>query len=215
MTSRLDEPARGVTVAPDDGRSRRSILDDAERIHLESTEEWGAWLEQHHLRPQGVWLVQWKARTGKPAIPYEEAVTEALRFGWIDSTYRSIDTERGMLWWSPRRRGSLWARTNKERVSRLEAQGRMLPAGRAVIEAAKADGSWAILEPVEALVVPDDLAAALSERPGARERWEALPPTAKRAYLLWIVTAKRDETRARRVAASSDLVAQGRRLEDR
>ncbi len=195
---------------------RRSAL-DARRAActLETVEQWRAWLEEHHTRPEGVWLVHWKARTGKPAIPYEEAISEALCFGWVDSTYRSIDEERGMLWWSPRRKGSLWARTNKERVARLEAEGRMTPAGRAAVEAAKADGSWTILEPVEDLIVPDDLAAAFDARPGAREHWESFPPTAQRAYLLWVVTARRPETRARRVTESADLIAQGRRFEQR
>jgi uncharacterized protein YdeI (YjbR/CyaY-like superfamily) len=159
--------------------------------------------------------VQWKARAGRPAIPYEEAICEALRFGWVDATYRSIDDERGMLWWSPRRKGSVWARTNRDRVARLEAEGRMMEAGRAVVESARADGSWTILEPVEALVVPDDLAAALDLRPGARERWESLPPTARRAFLLWIVTARRETTRDARIVAAADLVAQGKRFEDR
>jgi uncharacterized protein YdeI (YjbR/CyaY-like superfamily) len=204
-----------LTVPSDERRARRSILDDGERIHPASIGEWRTWLEQHHRRKEGVWLIQWKTRTGRPAIPYEETVCEALRFGWIDATYRSLDDERGMLWWSPRRKGSVWARTNKARVARLEAEGLMTPAGRAVVEAAKADGSWDILESVEDLLVPDDLAAALDVRPEARERWESLPPTAKRAYLLWIVTAKQVATRAKRVTESAELVARGLRLEQR
>jgi uncharacterized protein YdeI (YjbR/CyaY-like superfamily) len=192
-----------------------SVLDTAERLHFTTAAEWRRWLAQNHARTQGVWLVQYKPRTGKPAIPYEDAICEALCFGWVDSTYRPLDDERGMLWWSPRRRGSVWARSNKERVARLEADGRMTDAGRAVIEAAKADGSWTILEPVEALTVPDDLAAAFAERPGAIERWEAFTPSAKRPYLLWIVTAKRPETRARRVAETAERVVHGLRYEDR
>jgi uncharacterized protein YdeI (YjbR/CyaY-like superfamily)/molybdopterin converting factor small subunit len=204
-----------VSGGAGEATTRRSVLEHAERIHLETLEEWRAWLEQHHARPEGVWLISWKPRTGRPAIPYEEAITEALRFGWVDSTYRSIDEERGMLWWSPRRKGSLWARTNKARVARLEAQGRMTEAGRSAVEAAKADGSWTVLEPVEDLIVPDDLATAFEARPGARERWESLPPSARRAFLLWIVTARRRETRDRRVNESAELVAQGKRLEER
>jgi len=190
-------------------------MDDAERLHLQGAAEWRDWLAEHHAQPHGVWLVSWKARTGKPATPYEDAVCEALCFGWIDSTYRSLDEERGMLWWSPRRKGSLWASSNKKRVVRLEAEGRMTDAGRAAIEAAKSDGSWELLEPVEALIVPDDLATAFDERPGARDQWTAFRPTAKRAYLLWIATAKRAQTRAGRVAESADLVAQGKRLDQR
>jgi uncharacterized protein YdeI (YjbR/CyaY-like superfamily) len=190
-------------------------MDDAARLQFEATSEWHDWLVANHAQPRGVWLVQWKPRTGRPAIPYEEAVQEALCYGWIDSTYRSLDDERGMLWYSPRRKGSLWAASNKARVERLEAEGRMTDAGRAAIEAAKADGSWKTLEPVEALIVPDDLAAAFAERPGTNGRWQSLSPTAKRSYLVWVVTAKRDETRARRVRESADLVAQGKRLEER
>ena len=192
-----------------------TVLDEAERLHAETVDEWHDWLVAHHARQDGVWLISWKARTGKPAIPYEQAIEEALCFGWIDSTYRSLDGEHGMLWYSPRRKGSVWARTNKARVAKLEAEGRMTPSGRAAVEAAKADGSWTILEPVEDLIVPDDLAAALDGRPGAREHWESFPPTAKRSFLFWIVTAKRAETRARRVTESADLIEQGKRLEER
>jgi len=192
-----------------------SVLDEAERLDFTTAAEWRGWLAQNHTRKQGVWLVQYKPRTGKPAIPYEDAIRVALCFGWIDSTYRSVDEERGMLWWSPRRKGSVWARTNKERVEQLEAEGRMTDAGRAVIAAAKADGSWSILESVEALSVPADLAASLAARPGADERWEAMVPSARRPYLLWVATAKRPETRARRVRETADRVALGLRYEDR
>lgn len=190
-------------------------MDEAERLDFTTAAEWRGWLAEHHTRTQGVWLVQYKPRTGKPAIPYEEAICEALCYGWVDSTYRPLDDERGMLWWSPRRKGSVWARSNKERVARLEAEGRMTDAGRAVIAAAKADGSWSILESVEALTVPDDLATAFAARPGSIERWEAFTPSAKRPYLLWVVSAKRPETRARRVRETADRVARGLRYEDR
>jgi uncharacterized protein YdeI (YjbR/CyaY-like superfamily) len=192
-----------------------SVLDTAERLHFTTAEEWRRWLEANHARRLGVWLVQYKSRTGKPAVPYEDAICEALCFGWIDSTYRRLDDERGMLWWSPRRKGSVWARSNRERVARLEAEGRMTDAGRAAVGAARADGSWTILEPVEALTVPDDLAAAFDERPPAWDRWEAFTPSAKRPYLLWIVTARRAHTRAKRVAETADRVASGLRYEER
>jgi uncharacterized protein YdeI (YjbR/CyaY-like superfamily) len=191
------------------------VMDAAEELHFTTAAEWRAWLATHHARPTGVWLVQYKASTGKPAIVYEDAVCEALCFGWIDSTYRRIDHERGALWWSPRRKRSLWARTNKARVERLEAEGRLADAGRAAIERAKADGSWFTLEPVEALIVSDDLAAAFRDRAGATARWDAYPPTAKREFLLWIATAKRKATREQRVAVTAALVADGRRLGER
>lgn len=190
-------------------------MDTAEQLHCETVAEWHLWLATHHSQQVGVWLVSWRARTGKSAIPYEEAVQEALCYGWIDSTYRSLDDERGMRWYSPRRKGSLWAASNKERVEHLEAEGRMTDAGRLAIQAAQADGSWVLMEPVEALIVPDDLAAALDASPPARQRWHDLAPTAKRAYLLWLATAKRPVTRARRVRQSVELVGRGAHLEDR
>jgi uncharacterized protein YdeI (YjbR/CyaY-like superfamily) len=192
-----------------------NVKDAAPRLHFESTPEWHHWLAANHRQNQGTWLVSWKPSTSRPAIPYEEAVEEALCHGWIDSTYRSLDDERGMLWYSPRRKGSLWAASNKERVRRLEAKGRMTEAGHAAIDSAKADGSWSLLEPVEALIVPDDLGSALDGRPYARDHWEALLPTSRRAYLLWIYTARREETRARRVSETADLVARAIRFEQR
>lgn len=190
------------------------VMDEAEEVDFTTAAEWREWLARNGTRKQGVWLVQYKASTGKPAIGYEDAVCEALCFGWIDATYRRIDDERGALWWSPRRKGSLWARTNKARVERLEAEGRMTDAGRAVIERARADGSWTLLEPVEDLIVPDDLAAALAMA-GAVDAWAQLSATAQRAYLLWVYSAKRPATRERRVTESAALVAQGKRLEER
>ena len=117
----------------------------------------------------------WRAGSGGPRISYEESVEQALCFGWVDSKGRSLDAERTMLWFAPRKRGSGWARTNKERIERLTAAGLMAPAGHAVIEAAKADGSWTLLDDVENLVVPDDLAAAFAAHPPAREHWDAFP----------------------------------------
>lgn len=192
-----------------------NVMDEAEQLHFTTAEEWRAWLTEHGDRAAGVWLVQYKPRTGKPAIGYEDAVCEALCFGWIDATYRRIDDERGALWWSPRRKGSVWARTNKARAERLEAEGRMTDAGRAVIERAKADGSWSVLEPVEDLIVPDDLASAFDSHPGATLQWEEFPPTAQRAYLFWIYTAKRASTRRRRVEETAVRVAAGLRPQDR
>ena len=189
--------------------------DGRELVHPETVEQWRAWLAENHARADGVWLVGWRKRTGRRRMGYEEAIGEALAWGWVDSKAGRLDADREMVWMSPRRKGSVWARSNKERVAQLEAEGRMTDAGRAVIERAKADGSWALLEPVEDLVVPDDLAAAFEARPGAWERWRSFPPTAQRAFLFWIVTAKREETRHKRVEASADLVQQGRRLDQR
>lgn len=185
--------------------------DDGERVHPGTVAEWAAWLEAHHRRDGGVWLVSWKRHTGRPAVTYDDAVTEALRFGWIDSLGRRLDEDRSMLWFSPRRTGSGWSRPNKQRIARLEAEGRLEAPGCAIIEQAKADGTWTLLDDVEDLIVPDDLAVAFDEHPGSRAHWDSFPPSARRAILEWIVQAKRAPTRAKRVAETASRAAGGER----
>ncbi len=182
-----------------------SAHDDGERIQPETRAAWRDWLDSHHESSTGVWLVSWRKHTGKDGLSYEDAVEEALCFGWIDSLARKLDDDRTMLWYSPRKPVSGWARPNKERVERLTAAGLMAPAGQRVIDAARADGSWSRLDDVENLVVPDDLAAALHARPPAREHWDAFPRSVRRGILVWIVQAKRDTTRAARVEETSRL----------
>jgi uncharacterized protein YdeI (YjbR/CyaY-like superfamily) len=184
-------------------------MDD--RVQPADADEWRAWLEANHDRGAGVWLVTWKAHTGRPTVRYEHAVEQALCFGWVDSTNRTLDGERTMMWFAPRQRRSGWARSNKQRVARLEAAGLMAPRGNAVIEAAKADGSWSMLDDVEDLIVPPDLAEAFDAHPGAREHWDAFTRSARRAMLAWIAQARKPETRARRVAATAEKAALGER----
>lgn len=183
----------------------------AEQVHATTAAEWRAWLERHHDRETGVWLVSWKTATGRPRMSYEESVEEALAFGWVDSKASTLDDERSMLWFAPRRSGSGWSRPNKERVERLERDGRMTDAGRRVIERAKADGTWTLLDDVENLVVPDDLAAAFDARPGAVEQWEGFPRSARRGILEWIVQAKTAPTRERRIIETAEAAARGER----
>jgi uncharacterized protein YdeI (YjbR/CyaY-like superfamily) len=117
-------------------------------VQPEHRAEWRDWLAEHHATSDGVWLVSWKAATGRPRVPYEEAVEEALCVGWIDSLANTLDHERHLQLMTPRRPGSGWSRRNKERVERLTAAGLMRPAGLAAVAAAKADGSWRLLETV-------------------------------------------------------------------
>lgn len=184
---------------------------DREKVHAEDRDTWRAWLEAHHATSTGAWLVSWRKHTGRPSVGYAPAVEEALCFGWVDSVQRTVDPDRSMLWFAPRRKGSGWARPNKERVERLEAAGMMADAGRRVVEAARADGSWSLLDAVEALEVPDDLAAELAARPGARDQWDGFPRSVRRGVLEWIVQAKRPETRAKRVTETARLAERGER----
>lgn len=182
--------------------------DDGPLVHVETPEEWRAWLVEHHATSSGCWAVWWKRSTGRPAPSYEELVLEALAVGWIDSTSKGFDAERTGMWFTPRRAGSGWSRPNKQRLERLGAEGRMLPAGEAAVARAHDDDSWSLLDDVEDLVVPDDLAAALEQR-GARSTWEALTPSARKEGLLWLVQAKRAATRESRVTALADNTASG------
>ncbi|WP_374689025.1 YdeI family protein [Promineifilum sp.] len=166
---------------------------------------WRAWLEANHTRPEGVWLITYRRASGKPFIPYEATVEEALCFGWIDGQVKTLDDERTMQWFAPRRAGSVWAKSNKERVARLIAEGRMTPAGLAKIEAAKADGSWALLDSVDNLEVPADLEAEFDNYPTARANFDAFPRSARHAILGWIALAKRPETRAKRITETARL----------
>jgi len=172
---------------------------------------WREWLIDNHAGSKGVYLVSWRRGSGRTGVSYEEAVEEALCVGWIDATGRTLDAERSIQWFAPRRSRSGWARSNKERIARLSAAGLMLPAGLAVIDAAKRNGTWTMLDDVEKLVVPDDLAEALAATRPARKNWDAFPPSARRALLEWIVQAKRPETRAKRIAEIASKAARNER----
>lgn len=180
-------------------------------VHPLTREEWRAWLAQNHARDTGVWLISYKKAANKPFIPYDDAVEEALCFGWIDSKPNKLDDERTMLWYAPRKPGSKWSKPNKDRAKRMIAAGLMTPAGQAKIDAAKEDGTWSALDAVEALDVPADLARALAEYETARANWDAFPRSAKRGILEWILNAKRPETRAKRVHETARLAAENRR----
>jgi uncharacterized protein YdeI (YjbR/CyaY-like superfamily) len=180
-------------------------------VHPTTRAQWRAWLGAHHEERDGVWLVSWKAVTGKPAVRYAEAVEEALCVGWVDSKPGSLDEERGRLWFTPRSPRSSWSRLNKERVVRLTEAGLMLPAGLAAVEAAKARGTWTALDEVEELRVPADLAAALAADPEASRAGDTFPRSTVRAILEWISNAKKPETRAARVATTVSEAHAGRR----
>ncbi len=184
---------------------------DAELFHPPDLAELRAWLAANHGRGAGVWLVRWRSVTGRPTVDYEDVVREALCWGWIDGQARTIDEERIAQWVAPRKPGSGWAATNKARILELEQSGRMQPAGRAVIERALADGSWTLLDSVEALQEPDDLAAALDADPAARAAWDTFPPSVRKLGLTSIAMAKRPETKAARIATIVARAARGER----
>jgi len=188
-----------------------SALSDAPHVEANDRATWRSWLEANHASSTGVWLVTWRPRSGRQGLDYEAAVEEALCFGWVDSTGGRIDDDRGKLYFAPRKPTSGWAATNKARIERLIADGQMAPAGLAAIERAKANGSWALLDSVERLEVPDDLAAALISRPAAAGNFAAWPPGVRKLALMSLVQARRPETRAERIRKIADAAARNER----
>jgi uncharacterized protein YdeI (YjbR/CyaY-like superfamily) len=186
----------------------RAMVEEA-RVQPEDRAEWRAWLEAHHCDSSAVWVVFWRPRARRDSLQYEEAVEEALCFAWIDGKAGRVDDDRTMVRFSPRRPGSAWARSNKERVARLSAAGLMTEAGLQAVADAQADGSWTLLDAIDALIVPDDLDAGLAARPGARARFDEYSPSARRMMLAWVTQAKRPATRAARLAAVVDVVDRG------
>jgi uncharacterized protein YdeI (YjbR/CyaY-like superfamily) len=188
-----------------------SALDEAPMLAADDRATWRAWLEANHAIAAGVWLVTWRASSGRPTLPYEVAVEEALCFGWVDGTGGRLDADRARQYFAPRKLRSPWAATNKARVERLIREGRMAPAGLAAIERAKANGSWEVLDSAERLVVPSDLTAALEARPPAAANFAAFPPSARKMLLSWVALAMRPETRAARVSEVAEAAARNQR----
>ncbi len=186
------------------------MSDSYPRIEVASRAELRDWLEQHHDDCPGIWLVTRKA--GRPGhVPYPEVVEEALCVGWVDGQARRVDDDRTSQLLTPRRPRSGWARTNKERVTRLRLAGLMRPAGEAAITRAQENGSWTLLDDVEDLVEPPDLRAALDASPEARRTWDGFPPSARRAMLSWLVSARTTPTRDKRISLMVAEAAEGRR----
>lgn len=187
--------------------------DERETVEPRSRAAWRAWLERRHDSSPGVWVVLVKKGRGD-GLSYEAAVEEAVCFGWIDSKTQRLDDDRFRQLFTPRRRGSQWSKSNKERYERLLAAGRMAPAGLAAAEAARVDGSWTALDDVEELRVPDDLARALASNAAAQEHFSRFPASAVRGALWWVATARRPETRERRIAEIVRLAEENRRPGD-
>ncbi|GAA4547515.1 YdeI/OmpD-associated family protein [Pseudonocardia xishanensis] len=169
---------------------------------------WRAWLEAHAADTAEVWLV---VPRGGRGITHTEAVEEALCFGWIDSLSRSLSAEARAQRFSPRNPKAAWSTINRAAAERLIAEGRMAPAGLALVEHAEATGTWLLLADAQAGIVPDDLRAALDAVPAAAEHFAAFPPSARRAGLESLALAKRPETRANRIARIVERAARGER----
>jgi uncharacterized protein YdeI (YjbR/CyaY-like superfamily) len=187
--------------------SKKPGMDDLLQREFRSRSDLRKWLREHHARSESFWLVTFKRHVTPYYLAYGEVVEELLCFGWVDSRSRRLDDDRTMLLVAPRKAGSTWSAPNKRRVERLARDGRLHPAGQAKIDAAKKDGSWTFLDEIDRLEVPGDLAAAFRGQARARRNFDAFSPSARKIILLWLKTAKRPETRRKRVEETVRLAA--------
>ena len=169
--------------------------------------DWRAWLAKNHASVTEIWFVIYKKHTGKPCCSYDDGVEEALCFGWIDGLTKSIDDERYAVRFSPRRSGAIWSESNKKRVAKMIKQGLMTPIGLAKIEEAKANGEWdKASQREDASIVPGDLKRALRTSKQAQENFEAASVSQRRMFIYWITSAKRAETRKKRIARAIEML---------
>jgi len=172
-----------------------------------SQQDWREWLIANHSSKQSVWLVYYKKKCNVPTINYSDAVDEALCFGWIDSTKKSLDDDTFMQFFCKRKPNSVWSKINKGKVEQLINNGLMTKAGLDRIETAKQNGSWKILDDVEELNIPEDLANALDTKSGSKAYFLSLSKSVRKSILQWLVLAKRPETRQKRITEIAELAA--------
>ena len=161
------------------------------------------WFSDHHQETEGVWVVFYKGE--KRTLTYDDIAEEALCFGWIDSKPGRVDDEKTKLYLAPRTPRSNWSGLNKKRIAKLEATGLLTGAGRASVRIAKENGAWDALTEVENLVIPDDLERAFARYEKAKTNFQAFPASAQRGILEWILNAKREATRKKRVEETAEL----------
>ncbi len=177
-------------------------------IYAKDRQAWREWLARNYQTSRGVWLIYYKVKSSQPSVQYSEAVKEALCFGWIDSKVKSLDEERYQQIFTPRRPKSVWSKLNKQYIAELIEQGLMTESGFKKIDEAKQDGSWTILDAIEALKIPADLQQALATNEVAQRYFGELNNSSKKNILFWIESAKRPETRLKRIEKTLSSAAQ-------
>jgi uncharacterized protein YdeI (YjbR/CyaY-like superfamily) len=180
-----------------------------ETFYPKNQQEWREWLHCNHDVKTSVWLLYYKKKSKISTIDYSGAVDEALCFGWVDSKTKKLDDVKYIQFFCRRKPNSVWSKVNKEKVARLMNEGLMTKSGLDVIERAKINGSWTILDDVEALIIPLDLEDAFKNSPDAKNFFLNLSRSDKRNILQWLVLAKRKETRENRIQEIVTLAEQG------
>lgn len=178
-------------------------------LYAKNRKEWRGWLAKNHKNAREIWLIYYKKNSGKPRIPYNDAVEEALCFGWIDSLLNPIDDSLYKQIFTPRKTKSLWSALNRKRAARLIESGLMTAAGLALITLAQKNGHWEAHKPSESLTIPPELRKALNANPAAKKNWPTYTESQRKMLLYMVNGAKRPETRAKRVARVIEIVSSG------
>ena len=211
-------PNQGKTSAPVTSiRNYNSSMrsNDQERIHIHDRKVWRKWLEKNHTRESGVWLVFHKKKTGKPSLAYEDAVEEALCFGWIDSLVKRVDDGSYVWKFTPRKATSTWSASNKKRAQKMISQDRMTAAGLRAIEEEKQGGVWNTLEKVDRVEMVPELKTELARNKRAREQFQRIPVLQKKQqFLWWIVSARQEETKMKRIGKAIELFTDKKSISD-
>lgn len=176
-------------------------MGELEELHMTDRSRWRSWLEKNHDTKDEVWLIFYKKHTGKPNVTYDEAVEEALCFGWIDSIVKRIDDEKFARKFTPRKIGSKWSESNRKRADKMITQGKMMKAGLELVNEAKKRGEWNVASlPRSSSAIPAYIEDALRSNEKALGNFRKLAPSYKRQYAGWVDSAAKEDTRKRRLS---------------
>ena len=172
---------------------------EIETFYPTNRQEWREWLLENHNKKQSIWLVHYNKKSNMPSVSWSDAVDEALCFGWIDSTRKSLEIDKFIQFFTKRKPTSVWSKINKEKIERLKQEGLLMPAGYESIMIAQQNGTWNILDDVEKLEISEDLEKEFNTREGSKEYFLSLSKSVRKSMLQWIKLAKRPETRQKRI----------------
>ena len=182
-------------------------------LYVINRDDWRVWLDKNHNTTKEVWLIYYKKHAGKPSISYEASVEEALCFGWVDSIIKRLDNDRCARKFTPRKTASRWSESNEKRAEKMIREGRMTEAGMARIREAQERGEWRKVRAVsKELVVPSFIEEALAKNEKAHAFFDTLANSYKRQIVGWVSSAKKEETRARRLAEVVGLLEKNQKL---
>jgi uncharacterized protein YdeI (YjbR/CyaY-like superfamily) len=184
------------------------LKDGIKTFYAKDIKAWRRWLEKNHDKEHRLWLIIYRKSSGIPSVYYSEAVDQALCFGWIDSKPNKRDDQSYYQFFSRRNPKSNWSKVNKLKVAQLLASGQMTPAGQALIDIAKQNGCWTALDEIEEAILPEDFQLALYKNKTACKNFEAFSYTSRKNIITWISSAKRAETRQKRIVESVEKAAQ-------